>query len=80
VLRPIDAATVELAPGVSAHHSPGHTRGHYVVRVFSNDETSYLLGDVVHHTLQLDDQDISFLSEAEPERALRVRTQEKAAA
>ncbi len=33
VLRPIDAATVELAPGVSAHHSPGHTPGHYVVRV-----------------------------------------------
>ena len=80
VLRPIDAATVELAPGVSAHHSPGHTPGHYVVRVFSNDETSYLLGDVVHHPLQLNDQDISFLSEAEPERALRVRTQEKAAA
>jgi glyoxylase-like metal-dependent hydrolase (beta-lactamase superfamily II) len=73
VLRPIDAATVELAPGVSAHHSPGHTPGHYVVRVFTNDETSYLLGDVVHHPLQLNDQRISFLSEAEPERALRVR-------
>ena len=39
----------------------------------SNDETSYLLGDVVHHPLQLNDQRISFLSEAEPERALRVR-------
>jgi glyoxylase-like metal-dependent hydrolase (beta-lactamase superfamily II) len=73
VLRPIDAATVELAPGVSAHHSPGHTPGQYVVRVFPNDETSYLLGDVVHHPLQLNDQRISFLSEAEPERALRVR-------
>jgi len=73
VLRPIDAATVELAPGVSAHHSPGRTPGHYVVRVFYNDETSYLLGDVVHHPLQLNDQRISFLSEAEPERTLRVR-------
>ena len=69
VLRPIDAATVELAPGVSAHHSPGQN----VVRVSSNDETAYLLGDVVHHPLQLNDQGISFLSEAEPERALRVR-------
>ena len=73
MLRPIDAATVELAPGVSAHHSPGRTPGHYVVRVFYNDETSYLLGDVVHHPLQLNDQRISFLSEAEPERTLRVR-------
>ena len=73
VLCPIEAATVELAPGVSAHHSPGHTPGHYVVRVSSNDETACLLGDVVHHPLQLNDQGISFLSEAEPERALRVR-------
>jgi len=73
VLRPIDAATVELAPGVSAHHGPGHTPGHYVVRVSSNGEAAYLLGDVVHHPLQLNDQGISFLSEAEPERALRVR-------
>ena len=73
VLRPIDAATAELAPGVSAHHSPGHTPGHHVVRVSSHGETAYLLGDVVHHPLQLNDQGISFLSEAEPERALRTR-------
>ena len=73
VLRPIDAATVELAPGVSAHHSPGHTPGHYVVRVSSNGEDAYLLGDVVHHPLQLNDQGISFLSETEPERVLRAR-------
>ena len=73
VLRPIDAATAELAPGVSAHHSPGHTPGHYVVRVSSNGEAAYLLGDVVHHPLQLNDQGISFLSETQPERALRAR-------
>lgn len=73
VLRPIDTATVELAPGVSAHHSPGHTPGHYVVRVCSNGQAAYLLGDVVHHPLQLNGQGISFFSEAEPERALRVR-------
>jgi glyoxylase-like metal-dependent hydrolase (beta-lactamase superfamily II) len=75
LLRPIDAATAELAPGVSAHHGPGHTPGHYVVCVSSNGEAAYLLGDVVHHPLQLNDQGISFLSEAEPEpeRALRAR-------
>lgn len=73
MLRPIDTATVELAPGVSAHHSPGHTPGHYVVRVCSNGQAAYLLGDVVHHPLQLNGQGISFFSEAEPERALRVR-------
>jgi len=73
VLRPIDAATAELAPGISAHHSPGHTPGHYVISVASEGETAYLLGDVVHHPLQLNDEGISFLSETEPERALRAR-------
>jgi glyoxylase-like metal-dependent hydrolase (beta-lactamase superfamily II) len=73
VLRPIDAATVELAPGLSAHHSPGHTAGHYVVSVSCNGEAAYLLADAVHHPLQLNDQGISFLSETEPERALRAR-------
>jgi glyoxylase-like metal-dependent hydrolase (beta-lactamase superfamily II) len=75
VLRVIDAATVELAPGVSAHHSPGHTPGHYVVRVSSRGQTAYLLGDVVHHPLQLNDKGISFLSETDPEHALRTRAE-----
>jgi glyoxylase-like metal-dependent hydrolase (beta-lactamase superfamily II) len=73
VLRLLNAATAELAPGVSAHHSPGHTPGHYVVSVSSNGEAAYLLGDAVHHPLQLNDKGISFLSETEPERALRAR-------
>jgi glyoxylase-like metal-dependent hydrolase (beta-lactamase superfamily II) len=73
VLHLVDAATVQLAPGVSAHHSPGHTPGHYVVSVSSNGENAYLLGDAVHHPLQLNDKGISFLSETEPERALRAR-------
>ena len=73
MLHPIDAATVELGPGIRAHHSPGHTPGHYVVSVSSNGESAYLLGDVVHHPLQLNDKGISFLSETEPERALRAR-------
>jgi glyoxylase-like metal-dependent hydrolase (beta-lactamase superfamily II) len=73
VLRLLNGATAELAPGVSAYHSPGHTPGHYVVRVSSDGEAAYLLGDAVHHPLQLNDKGISFLSETEPERALRAR-------
>ena len=67
VLRLLSAATAELAPGVSAHHSPGHTPGHYVVGVSSSGEAAYLLGDAVHHPLQLNDKGISFLSETEPD-------------
>jgi glyoxylase-like metal-dependent hydrolase (beta-lactamase superfamily II) len=73
VLRVIDAATVELAPGVSAQHSPGHTPGHYIVSVSARGQTAYLLGDAVHHPLQLNDKRISFLSETDPEHALRTR-------
>jgi glyoxylase-like metal-dependent hydrolase (beta-lactamase superfamily II) len=73
VLRLLNAATAELAPGVSAHHSPGRTPGRYVVSVSSNGEAAYLLGDAVHHLLRLNDKGISFLSEAEPERAPRAR-------
>jgi glyoxylase-like metal-dependent hydrolase (beta-lactamase superfamily II) len=69
----ISTSTVALAPGVSAHHSPGRTPGHYVVRVSSHGEAAYLLGDAVHHPLQLNDKGTSFLSETEPERALRAR-------
>jgi glyoxylase-like metal-dependent hydrolase (beta-lactamase superfamily II) len=73
VLRLLNAATAELAPGVSAHHHPGHTPGHYVVSVSAHGAAAYLLGDAIHHPLQLTDQGISFLSETEPERALRAR-------
>ena len=38
-----------------------------------NDGAAYLLGDAVHHPLQLTDRSISFLSETEPDHALRTR-------
>ncbi len=72
-VRTISAPTVEIAPGVVAHHTPGHTPGHYVVSVSSRGAEAYLLGDVVHHPLQLTDSAISFMSETVPEHALRTR-------
>jgi glyoxylase-like metal-dependent hydrolase (beta-lactamase superfamily II) len=73
ILRTVDAPAVKIAPRVTAHHNPGHTPGHYVVSVSSDGQSVYLLGDVVHHPLQLNDRGISFLSETEPEHALRAR-------
>jgi glyoxylase-like metal-dependent hydrolase (beta-lactamase superfamily II) len=72
-LRPIDAASFEIAPGVAARHTPGHTPGHYIVTVSSNGEEVFLLGDAVHHPLQLTDKNISFLLETSPDHALRTR-------
>jgi len=73
VLRGIDAPTVEIAPGVTALHTPGHTPGHYAVRVASGGEEVHLLGDAVHHALQLTDTGISFLTDVDVEHALQTR-------
>ena len=73
VLRGIDATTVEIAPGVTALHTPGHTPGHYAVRVASGGEEVHLLGDAVHHPLQLTDTGISFLTDVDAEHALQTR-------
>jgi glyoxylase-like metal-dependent hydrolase (beta-lactamase superfamily II) len=73
VLRGIDAPTVEIAPGVTALHTPGHTPGHYAVRVASGGEEVHLLGDAVHHALQLTDTGISFLTDVDAEHALQTR-------
>jgi glyoxylase-like metal-dependent hydrolase (beta-lactamase superfamily II) len=73
VLRAIDATTVEIAPGVTALHTPGHTPGHYAVRVASGGEEADLLGDAVHHALQLTDTGISFLTDVDAEHALQTR-------
>jgi glyoxylase-like metal-dependent hydrolase (beta-lactamase superfamily II) len=72
-LRVIDAATVPLGPGIAAHHTPGHTPGHYAVSVSSDGREAWLLGDAIHHPLQLVDERISFLLEATPDEALRTR-------
>jgi glyoxylase-like metal-dependent hydrolase (beta-lactamase superfamily II) len=72
-LRAIDAPMLEIAPGVTAHHTPGHTPGHYIVRVSSAGGEAQLLGDAVHHPLQLNDKRISFMLEDRPEDALRTR-------
>ncbi len=37
-----------IAPGVELLHAPGETPGHYVVRLDSNGEVFYHLGDLVH--------------------------------
>ncbi|HEY1855358.1 MAG TPA: MBL fold metallo-hydrolase [Solirubrobacterales bacterium] len=73
LLRQITGPEVELAPGVTALFAPGHTPGHYVVRVVSCGHEAQLLADAVHHPLQLNDPGISFLLETTPEASLATR-------
>lgn len=73
VLRPVAEARVSVAPGVTAVHSPGHTPGHYTVHIGSGDQRLVLSGDAIQHPLQLNDQGIAFLSDADPGEALATR-------
>jgi glyoxylase-like metal-dependent hydrolase (beta-lactamase superfamily II) len=73
VLRPIAGARVSIAPGVTAVHSPGHTPGHYTLRVGSGADEVVLSGDAIQHPLQLNDQGIYFLSDADRREALATR-------
>lgn len=43
----------EIAPGVRALHSPGHTRGHSSYLVESDGESLLCFGDVMHSPLQI---------------------------
>ncbi|RPE40716.1 metallo-beta-lactamase superfamily protein [Streptomyces sp. Ag109_O5-1] len=72
-LRPVDAPTVQIAPGITAHHAPGHTPGHYILKIASEGQEAYLLGDAVQHPLQLTDPGITFLSDADAQRASQTR-------
>ncbi|UPJ79363.1 MBL fold metallo-hydrolase [Bradyrhizobium sp. 183] len=43
----------EIAPGVTLIPTPGETAGHLVVRVDSNDERFFYLGDLFHHAAEI---------------------------
>jgi glyoxylase-like metal-dependent hydrolase (beta-lactamase superfamily II) len=45
--------SVEITPGVVAHPSPGHTLGHYLVELTSNDQQLLLVGDAITCPIQL---------------------------
>ncbi|MGH2458285.1 MAG: MBL fold metallo-hydrolase, partial [Chloroflexota bacterium] len=47
----------EVAPGVSMLHAPGESAGHSVVRVHSGGESFYFLGDLFHHTCEVEHLD-----------------------
>lgn len=75
ILRPMQDASVEIAPGVTALHAPGHTPGSYIVKITSGTDSVYLTGDVIEHPLQLTDQGISFLTDLDKDRAATTRTE-----
>ena len=61
LLRPLEAAGVldviegdqRLAEGLEAHLAPGHTPGHQVVRIHSEDRRAIISADAFNHPLQV---------------------------
>ena len=47
----------DVVPGVSLHPAPGHTPGCVMVRLFDGTSTAWLIGDVIHHPMQVDRPD-----------------------
>lgn len=72
-LEPLEGSTVQIAPGLSALHTPGHTLGHYGLVVSSAGERAFLLGDAVECPLQLEEPDFYAMSDVDPAMAARTR-------
>lgn len=62
-----------LLPGIDALHSPGHTPGSTVFVVSGEGRRGYLLGDVVHSTVELEDRDWRAVFDEDPELASATR-------
>ena len=72
-LDPLEGDMLQIAPGLTARHMPGHTLGHYGLVVSSNNERALLLGDAVECPLQLEEPDFHALSDVDPAMAARTR-------
>ncbi|HEX6506097.1 MAG TPA: MBL fold metallo-hydrolase [Chloroflexota bacterium] len=47
----------EIAPGVTIIHAPGESPGHSIVRVSSAGQQLYAVGDLFHHTCEVENLD-----------------------
>jgi glyoxylase-like metal-dependent hydrolase (beta-lactamase superfamily II) len=48
---------LEIAPGVTMIHAPGESPGHSIIRVSSDDETCFVLGDIFHQPAEVEHLD-----------------------
>ncbi|MGH8993938.1 MAG: MBL fold metallo-hydrolase [Acidimicrobiia bacterium] len=64
---------VDVAPGVSVRHAPGHTPGSAVVVISDGAERALLLGDAVHCPVELVEDDWEAVMDVDPALAARTR-------
>jgi glyoxylase-like metal-dependent hydrolase (beta-lactamase superfamily II) len=68
----VDDAT-EIAPGVVALPTPGHTPGHLAFAIRDHDERLLILGDAMYCPAQLTDTDLTAMHDTDPVLARRSR-------
>ncbi len=64
----------QLAPGIIAVPTPGHTPGHQSVIVSARDAEVVVTGDALVHAVQLADPAVAYAYETDPELARASRT------
>ncbi len=62
-----------VAPGVELFATPGHTPGHTSVLVMGGDGGGIITGDVTHHPGEIEDPDVKFIYDADPDRSIASR-------
>ncbi|MDA1278987.1 MAG: MBL fold metallo-hydrolase [Chloroflexi bacterium] len=73
VLDLMDGET-ELAPGVTAYPTPGHTPGHMSLLIASNNERALLVGDILGSPMQATETDLFYSPDWNPRMGIEART------
>ena len=63
----------ELAPGVTAIPTPGHTPGHMALMLASGRERALFVGDILINPMHATDTDLPFALDTDPAEAMRIR-------
>jgi glyoxylase-like metal-dependent hydrolase (beta-lactamase superfamily II) len=71
----LDPSDLEVVPGLTLVHAPGHTPGHRAVRIESDDATLLLTGDLLHTTPQVADPSRRSNHDEDPELGARYRAE-----
>ncbi len=66
-------ADTEVAPGLTAIATPGHTPGHMSLRVESDGDSFWSLGDVALHALQLQYPEFTGVFDTDPDQTVETR-------
>ncbi|GAA4633736.1 hypothetical protein GCM10023196_072470 [Actinoallomurus vinaceus] len=63
----------DIAPGLRLVPAPGHTPGHVAVEIRDGEETALIVGDSVHHPVQMPHPGIGSCVDIDPARAEATR-------